>query len=240
MVHLDLFSGIGGFALACEWAGIETIGFVEIDKYCQKVLRKHWPDVPIVEDIKDVKEDTFPKSVDIVTSGDPCQPFSIAGKRKGTADDRYLWGYLFKVLQIYKPTWFVGENVTAIFGMELDNRLSQLEHEGYETQAFIIPACSVGARHLRNRAWVLAYSESSRQLRLSNEMANLKESKPEKRWLWESSVKSLVADLGFCPNSDDWRATNGFPDWVDRLKCLGNAIVPQVAYEIIMAIRRSE
>ena len=101
MKHLDLFSGIGGFALACEWAGIETIGFVEIDKYCQKVLRRHWPNVPIVEDIRDVKEDTFQRPVDLITGGFPCQPFSMAGKRRGKADDRYLWPD--KLCQCHSP-----------------------------------------------------------------------------------------------------------------------------------------
>lgn len=103
MKHLDLFSGIGGFALAARWAGIETIGFVEIDPFCQKVLRKHWPEVKIVGDIHEVTETTFERPVDVITGGFPCQPFSVAGKRKGADDDRYLWPAMLDVIKAYRP-----------------------------------------------------------------------------------------------------------------------------------------
>src|SRR3989304_4581497 len=153
MKHLDLFSGIGGFALACKWAGIETIGFVEIDSFCQKVLAKNFPNIPIVGDIRNVKENTFPRPVDLITGGFPCQPFSNAGKRKGDTDDRFLWPTMCDVIKTYQPTWVLGENVTGIVNMAFEQVLSDMENIGYETQAIIIPACAVNALHRRDRIW---------------------------------------------------------------------------------------
>jgi len=229
MTHLDLFSGIGGFALACKWAGIETIGFVEIDKYCQKVLRKHWLNVPIVEDIRDVKEDTFQRPIDLITGGFPCQPFSVAGKQRGKADNRYLWPKMCRVIETYKPTWVLGENVTGIITMALDTVLSDLEGIGYTTQAFIIPACSVNAPHRRNRVWVIAHTKSN-----DGDYPLLQDSRDT-----ASSNK-----LGGCawnePQPKLCRVDDGIPSELDRLKCLGNAIVPQVAYEIIKVIAEIE
>jgi len=157
---LDLFSGIGGFSLAASWTGqIETVSFCEIEPYCQKVLNKHWPDVPIYPDIKELKgEDIGP--VDIVCGGFPCQPFSCAGKRRGKEDDRHLWPEMFRVIQETKPTWVVGENVAGFRNMALDDALADLEGERYEVQTFIIPALSVGAPHLRERIWIMANSPS--------------------------------------------------------------------------------
>src|SRR5215813_15342080 len=127
MRHLDLFSGIGGFALAASWCwpNHEIISFVEKDGFCQKVLRKHWPDAAIHDDIK-----TFDGSgldVDLLTGGFPCQPFSQAGKRKGTDDDRYLWPEMARIIAEAKPRWVVGENVAGIVSMELDTVLADLE-----------------------------------------------------------------------------------------------------------------
>ena len=170
MKLLDLFSGIGGFSLGAEYNNIETIGFVEKDVFCQKVLRKHWPNVPILGDIRDVQRDTF-KSVDIVSGGFPCQPFSVAGKRRGTDDDRYLWDETIRVVSLYKPRWFVGENVEGIVniqnGMVLRQVQDDLEKEGFEVQCGIIPASGIGAWHQRKRVWIIAYSNSNRESRCS-------------------------------------------------------------------------
>ena len=161
---LDLFSGIGGFSLGAEYNNIETIGFVEKDAFCQKVLRKHWPNVPILGDIRDVKRDTF-ESVDIVSGGFPCQPFSVAGKRRGTDDDRYLWDETIRVVSLYKPRWFVGENVEGIVniqnGMVLRQVQDDLEKEGFEVQCGIIPASGIGAWHQRKRVWIIAHSNNN-------------------------------------------------------------------------------
>ncbi len=162
MKLLDLFSGIGGFSLGAEYNNIETIGFVEKDAFCQKVLRKHWPNTPIIGNIRDVTKDTF-ESVDIVSGGFPCQPFSVAGKRRGTDDDRYLWDETIRVVSLYKPRWFVGENVEGIIniqnGMVLRQVQDDLEKEGFEVQCGIIPASGIGAWHQRKRVWILGYSQ---------------------------------------------------------------------------------
>ena len=162
MKLLDLFSGIGGFSLGAEYNNIETIGFVEKDAFCQKVLRKHWPNTPIIGNIRDVTKDTF-ESVDIVSGGFPCQPFSVAGKRRGTDDDRYLWDETIRVVSLYKPRWFVGENVEGIVniqnGMVLRQVQDDLEKEGFEVQCGIIPASGIGAWHQRKRVWILGYSQ---------------------------------------------------------------------------------
>ena len=162
MNHLDLFSGIGGFSLAAQrvWGKEHNIvAFCENDKYCQKVLKKHWPNVPIIETIEELNGIT--QTIDLLTGGWPCQPFSVAGKRKGKEDNRYLWHEIFRIIQETKPTWIIGENVTGIINMELDNVLSDLEGERYETQTFIIPGCAVDARHRRNRVWITAYSDKN-------------------------------------------------------------------------------
>jgi DNA-cytosine methyltransferase len=153
--HLDLFSGIGGFALAAGWAGFETVGFCDNEPYAQAVLKKHWPDVPIHGDIKAL-DGTAYRGVTLLTGGFPCQPFSNAGKRRGKDDDRYLWPQMLRVIQEARPAWIVGENVVGIIGLALDQVCSDLEAEGYEVEPIIIPACGVDAPHRRNRVWVVA------------------------------------------------------------------------------------
>ena len=168
MNHLDLFSGIGGFAYAAQqvWGSDHNVvAFVEQDEYCQKVLKKHWADVPIINNIEDFKygqiisnsrceykgskEKPETPTIDLLTGGFPCQPFSVAGKRKGKEDDRFLWGEMLRIIKESMPTFVIGENVVGIVNMELDNCISELESEGYETQAFIIPACAIGALQSR-------------------------------------------------------------------------------------------
>jgi len=153
--HLDLFSGIGGFALAAGWAGFETVGFCDNEPYAQAVIKKHWPNVPIHEDIKTL-DGTAYRGVTLLTGGFPCQPFSNAGKRRGKDDDRYLWPQMLRVIQEARPDWIVGENVVGIIGLALDQVCSDLEAEGYEVEPIIIPACGVDAPHRRNRVWVVA------------------------------------------------------------------------------------
>ena len=140
---LDLFSGIGGFALGLDSTGFfETVKFVEKDKYCQKVLRKNFPNIPIEEDIKNVKGKEY--SADVVVGGFPCQPFSVAGKQKGTNDDRYLWPEMLRLIREIKPEFVIGENVQGIInlqnGMVLRQVQDDLESEGFEVQCFLIPA----------------------------------------------------------------------------------------------------
>jgi DNA (cytosine-5)-methyltransferase 1 len=160
---IDLFSGIGGFALGLESTGyFKTVQFVENEKWCQQILAKNFPGVPIHDDIKTYN--TYQGvEADVVVGGFPCQPFSVAGKGKAVQDDRHLWPEMFRVIRQTKPTWIIGENVRNIVsisdGMVLEQVYLDLESQGYEVQSFIIPASAVNAPHQRYRTWIVAYSE---------------------------------------------------------------------------------
>ena len=164
--HFDVCSGIGGFALGFRWAKLsEPVAFCEIDEYCQKVLAKNFPNIPIHKDLKElVNEEAKPESTrtipdhDILTAGYPCQPFSVAGKRRGEEDPRNIWPYVYEIVKRKHPTWCVFENVYGHVAMGLDKVLNEMEMEGYTTQTFIVPACSLDAPHLRNRLWIIAHS----------------------------------------------------------------------------------
>jgi len=162
---LDLFSGIGGFSVGLEATGkFKTIGFCEQDKFCQKVLRKHWNDVPIYEDIK--KLDARKIKADVLVGGFPCQSFSIAGKQKGKDDERYLWDEMFRVIKEVKPRWIIGENVQNLINISngeiLQGIHNDLESQDFEVQTFNISASSQGAWHKRSRVWIVAANTNSR------------------------------------------------------------------------------
>ena len=158
---LDLFSGIGGFSRGFEATNFfETISFVENEPYCQAVLKHHWPEVPVLGDIKNVKAEDLPTRPDVICGGFPCQPFSQAGKQQAQDDARHLWPEMFRLIRECRPTWVVGENVAGLIRLGLDEVLTDLESEGYSTRTFNIPACSVGAPHLRQRLWIVAHSDS--------------------------------------------------------------------------------
>lgn len=159
MTHIDLFSGIGGFALAAHWAGFQTEVFCERDEFCQKVLHKHWPATPIIDDVFGF-DGTQYSGATLLTGGFPCQPYSCAGKRMGNEDDRALWPEMRRVIAEAKPNWIVAENVPGIVDMALDGVLSDLEDEGYEVGTLVIPACAVNAPHRRDRVWVIAHRKS--------------------------------------------------------------------------------
>ena len=182
---LDLFSGIGGFSFAADKFGIKTIAFVEKEPFCQKVLKKHWNDVPIIDDIRKVKGDNY-GSTTIVSGGFPCQPFSVAGKRKGTDDDRYLWDETIRVVAECKPRWFIGENVDGLVniqdGMVLRQVQDDLEKEGFQVQCLVIPASGVGAWHQRKRVWIIAYSEHNGLYRPKGD-ATIKSSNQSEEWV---------------------------------------------------------
>jgi DNA (cytosine-5)-methyltransferase 1 len=246
MTHLDLFSGIGGFTLAAKWAGIETVLFCEKDAYAVKVLKKNFPLIPIVRDIRELNDEKFYEvtgrtTVDIISGGFPCQPYSIAGKRLGSKDDRELWPEMFRVIKEIRPAWVIGENVAHFINMGFDKAVSDLESEGYEVQAYIIPACAVEAVHRRDRVWIIANAKGK-----YGDALKVQEREPQK------DVRKAVKESGdifyehnganhYVFRKKDQtricREHDGVPEDVDRLRCLGNAIVPQVAYEIFKAIR---
>jgi len=168
MRKLSLFSGIGGIDLAAHWAGMETVAFCEREAFPQKVLKKHWPAVPIYDDVctltaERLREDGIigenGRTIDLISAGYPCQPFSVAGQRKGQEDDRHLWPEVKRLLEEIRPRWFVGENVAGHITLGLDDVLVDLESIGYTTQAFVIPAVAVGAPHRRDRVLVVGHTE---------------------------------------------------------------------------------
>jgi len=186
LTHVDLFSGIGGFTLAAEWAGFKTIVFCEKDEFCQKILQKRFRAViadstrnctrkgrqefqqgrrfvwdnkkPLIPDIRDF-DGTKWRGATLLTGGFPCQPFSVAGKQRGKEDDRYLWPEMFRVIKEAKPHWILAENVAGIVRVALDTVLSDLESEDYETGTVVIPACGLNAPHRRYRVWIIGYSK---------------------------------------------------------------------------------
>jgi len=343
MKHLSLFSGIGGIDLAAEWAGFETIAFVEIDKYCQKVLRKHWPDVPIIERVQDVTKEriteimadtesgksrqsetgdrgesierrsetladsgllgqaecqeqatgfeqqgevvgnsaskysdgfkdnsrdsqqspSIPESgntsgekygITLISGGFPCQPHSVAGKRKGSVDERNLWPEFRRVIGEIRPRWVLAENVPGIFssdaGWFFGTILNDLAEMGYSVGWATYGAVDVGALHRRNRVFIVGYSENGRGWRHSRTLRPIGSS--EREYLGNSQLNGLeeqgngriqgrqtnpVADSSWWaiePNVG--RVAHGVPSRVDRLKCLGNAVVPQQIYPVLNAM----
>lgn len=161
MTHASLFSGIGGFDLAAEWAGWTNAFNCEIDPFCRKVLKYHFPNAEQYEDIRTTDFTVWKDRIDVLTGGFPCQPFSLAGKRRGTEDYRYLWPAMLDVIRTVRPRWVVGENVYGIVnwseGMVFEQVCADLEAAGYEVQPYIIPACGVGAPHRRDRCWFVAH-----------------------------------------------------------------------------------
>lgn len=183
LTHASLFSGIGGFDLAAEWAGLKNLFNCDTDTYCRQVLKYHFPYAEQYTDIRTTDFSVWRGQVDVLSGGFPCQPFSLAGKRRGADDDRYLWPAMLEVIRTVRPTWVIGENVFGIASMvlpgtvvDLDGKAvdgfegveverqryvlnticEELEQEGYSVQPFVIPACSVGAPHRRDRIWIIA------------------------------------------------------------------------------------
>jgi len=247
MRHVDLCSGIGGFALGFQMAGLSNpILFCEIDKWCQKILRQHWRDVPILEDVKELANDperTVP-DCDILTAGYPCQPFSTAGLRKGAEDDRHIWPYIMQIVACKRPTWCVFENVAGHISLGLDEVLSDLEAEGYSARPFVIGACGVDAPHRRLRVWIVAHSNRSSDRRTSRQY---EETNGEVSKRHDSGVAYQSSEVcsGETPRKANFwstepnvgRVANGVPKRVDRIKGLGNAIVPQIAEQIGRVIK---
>lgn len=251
--HLDLFSGIGGFALAAGWAGYRTVGFCEVEDYPRRILSKRFSGVPIHGDIRELDGAAY-RGVTLITGGYPCQPFSQAGKRKGAADDRHLWPEMLRVVKQARPAWVLAENVAGHITMGLDEVLADLEGEGYAARAVVVPACAVDAPHRRDRVWIVAKSladTDSKRRRMRHTVRQDAEDAGQSPRSTQHGQGQLVSRLGGAVDglssgldmprrwSDgSWedgvpRVTVGAKNRTQRLKALGNAIVPQVAYELI-------
>ena len=167
MNHASLFSGIGGFDLAAEWNGWNNVFNCEWEEFPRKVLKHHFPNAEQYEDIKDFDATKYNGRIDVLSGGFPCQPFSTAGLRKGTEDDRHLWPEMLRIIGECQPRWVVGENVRGLVswsdGLVLETCYSDLENLGYSVQSFIIPACATGAPHRRDRVWIVAHSDDTRR-----------------------------------------------------------------------------
>ena len=231
---IDLFAGIGGFSLAAHWLGWQAIAFVEKDEFCQKVLRKNFgQDIYLHDDITTFSGKPFRGRCGIITAGIPCQPFSTAsrGLRQGTDDNRYLWSEVRRVAKESKPSWVVIENVIGFIELALENVCSDLENDGYETQTFVIPACAVEKDHIRERVWVLGYSDRNRKSRLSFDakMGGLSGCGCRTRYMGKTD--GFSSELDIAGSRDNRR---------DRLRVIGNSVVPQIAFEIFKAIEQTE
>jgi len=319
--HLDLFSGIGGFSLGLESAGlVKTVAFCDYEKFCQKVLNKHWPHVPIYGDVKELTHERLKadgiNSIDIITGGYPCQPFSVAGSQKGEQDPRHVWPEMFRLIQELRPAFVIGENVSGHIKLGLDTVLENLESEGYNARTFSISAASIGANHKRERVWTLAYSNDkgirarfgrsnydyekkgrgwsfdrgrsesddewsdssttktealdvadspgkggrepghfdkekrnteSSATQSQSSSSDVADTNSKRRRLWETGSED-AEDVGQSSRGQEtlgwWdvepdvgRVGHGIPQRVDRLKGLGNAVVPQIPFLIGLTIR---
>ena len=315
MTHVSLFTGIGGIDLAAEWAGFETVLQVERDPYCLKVLAKHWPDVPRITDVKEVTHESVDRPITVVSGGFPCQPFSAAGKREGTSDDRHLWPKMLRIVRELRPLYVVGENVSGLLsidgGLVFETVCADLERTGYDVLPLHYPAASVGAPHRRDRVFIVAHTKGGRPQREHASTSGIKvdierihteltgggrervvadtdEPRPQGRHCaelrecageWptraggayvadsrggkrntraeEQRVLRALQRNGAIDNKADgpsetrgqqhWkfepavgRVAHGIPARVDRLRALGNAVVPQQAYPIFATIAQME
>lgn len=269
LTHLSLFSGIGGLDLAAEWAGFTTVGQCEFADYPTKVLEKHWPDVPRWRDVRTLTKESFYertglRTVDVLSGGFPCQPFSVAGKQKGKGDDRYLWPEMLRVITELRPRCVVGENVPGIIKIAAGQVVKDLERAGYHVVVFNFEAAAVGAWHRRSRVFFTGLADvadadgSGLQGRKQPETPDAAEGageQPSRAPAGECSEAVYGAMCSGCAGDARWgqsqeladgrcwaaepdvgRVAHGIPARVDRIKCLGNAVVPQQAYPIFKAL----
>jgi DNA (cytosine-5)-methyltransferase 1 len=284
---LDLFSGIGGFSLGLERAGFETVAFCEIEPYAQKVLAKHWPGVPIYDDVRELTAERLAGDgigVDVITGGFPCQDISVAGKQAGIGEGTRsgLWSEVARLISELRPRYAIMENVTALIsgdnGRWFGRVLGDLAEIGYDAEWHCIPASELGAHHHRDRVWIVAHPNGSEQSGSVNrgELERIRETFSEregtscgasgaqdladtagkrqqgqrkhKQSIFAATIRegqtinALASGVNGIWRSepDVGRVANGVPARSHRLKCLGNAVVPQVVQLIGGAIMESE
>jgi DNA (cytosine-5)-methyltransferase 1 len=255
MTHGSLFSGIGGFDLAAYWMGWDNIFHCEWNPFGQKVLKHHFPNSISYNDITKTDFSIHEGTIDVLSGGFPCQPYSSAGKRLGKEDERHLWPEMLRTIKEIKPTWIVGENVLGIVnwggGLVFDEVQVDMENQGYEVQAYILPACGKNAPHKRQRVFFVAYSNSKRYTRPTSTRVKEVEGRANNNEHRECSRKDKIN------NWDNWPKQpyvllrdDGLPTGLDiktfpsirreSIKAAGNAIVPQVAHEIFKTIEKFE
>jgi DNA (cytosine-5)-methyltransferase 1 len=230
---LDLFSGIGGFSLGLQRAGMKTVAFCEIDHYCRETLTRHWPGIPVYSDIRQLTKRRLQHDhisrIDLICGGYPCQPFSVAGKQRGANDPRHLWPEMHRLIREIRPRWIICENVAGHVELGMDAVLDDLESTGYTATPFVIPACAVGAPHRRDRVWIVAHTAGIRpQGSLGTQARQFAQELPAEP-VWRELPSPFTC------GSDD-----GIPRRVDRLKALGNAVVPQIPEVIGRAVQAYE
>lgn len=242
MKVLDLFSGIGGFSLGLERAGMETAAFCEVDTFCKQVLSKHWPKVPIHDDIKKLQGIRYRGTVDVVCGGFPCQDLSTTGKQLGFRGERSsLYSEMLRVISECGPRWAIFENVTNLLtgdgGRWFSQFLNDLAKIRFDAEWHCIPASEFGAAHHRDRVWIIAYPHGTN-------LEGLDFQKPFVTDPEESRRRELARAVDACISSDDYAAgvrdSNEVPEIMDRLKALGNSIVPDIAEYFGRAIMSAE
>jgi len=245
---LDLFSGIGGFSLGLERAGMRTAAFCEIDAYCRKVLAKHWPDAPIHDDIRQLDGSQYAGTIDVVCGGFPCQDLSIAGYRKGIEGKRSgLWSELHRIIQQVRPRYAIVENVTNLLAGErgtwFGRVLGDLAEIGYDAEWHCVSASAIGAPHHRDRVWVITYPQCQQRIRpilradhvaMAKERNSTQWRKNRLRFEMASVCREVLTER--MVQSKTKRVDDGFPAWPHRLKACGNSVVPAIPELIGRAI----
>ena len=292
MRHGSLFSGIGGFDLAAEWMGWENVFHCEWNPFGQKILHHYWPDAEQFSDITKTDFKKYYGTIEVISGGFPCQPYSSAGKRKGKEDERHLWPEMLRAIREIQPRWVVGENVLGLVnwsgGLVFHEVQADLEAEGYEVQPFLLPAASVGAPHRRDRVWFVAYTNGNgfNERNGNDEKHSSKRGQYAQRDIKQSDVDGNATDTDSADNKtqsqerilgqeNKGRQTRGFINgdtriqWLnfptqspvcggddglpteldgitfskwraESIKGYGNAVVPQVVYQIFKSIQQYE
>lgn len=224
---LDLFSGIGGFSLGLERAGMQTVAFCEINPFRRKILAKHWPNTPIYNDIRSLSYARLKKdgidTIDVICGGFPCQPFSVAGRKRGTKDDRDLWPEMCRIIKECQPTWVIGENVANFTNMAFTRTKIDLEGAGYEVQPLVIPACAIGAPHRRDRVWIIAHLKGA-----ASRHENIKCFGVQKQVQFRGNTSQRPFKSWWECEPRVGRVVHGIPPEMDRIRALGDTVVPQI------------